>query len=86
VTEHCPGCLGYTAGWEDPCPGLPAPEAPPGRSPALDKAGHATFLGEIALPGLCHCRIGRPHDVGDVAGYDQEHDRADGAGPARPRP
>src|SRR6478609_5669569 len=87
--RHCPGCRGYTADWAYPCPGLPAPEAaPPARAP-LDLAGHAVWSGPVQLPGLtCHCRIGKPHDVTDRAGYDQEHEhaRADGAGPARPRP
>jgi hypothetical protein len=81
VADHCPGCRGYTAGWEDPCPGLPVPEATPARAP-LDLAGHETWTGQALLPDLCHCRIGKPHR----AGYDLEHERADGAGPARPRP
>ena len=85
--QHCPGCRGFTRPWEEECPGLPAPEdSPPGRSPALDMAGHATWLGEIAVPGLCHCRIGKPHDVDEKAGYDQEHERAHGDGPPRPGP
>ncbi len=64
---------------------MPAPEPrEPGREPPLDMTGHATFLGSVALPGLCHCRIGKPHDVEERAGYDQEHDRADSPGPPRP--
>ena len=85
--QHCPGCRGYDVDWEGACPGLPAPEAAsPARAP-LDLTGHAVWSGPVQLPGLmCHCRIRKPHDVNDVAGYDQEHERADGAGPARPRP
>jgi hypothetical protein len=77
VTEHCPGCRGYTTDWESTCPGI-GESALPGRSPALDLAGHATWLGDIAVPGLCHCRIGKPHDVDEKAGYDQERGSSGG--------
>ena len=85
--QHCPGCRGYTADWAYPCPGLPAPETAGARAP-LDMAGHATWMmngaNRVQLPGPCHCRIGRPHAVTELSGYDQEHDRADSPGPSRP--
>jgi hypothetical protein len=84
VAEHCPGCRGYTAGWEAPCPGLPAPEAAPAGWAPLDMAGHETWIGRGLLPGLCHCRIGKPHEAGEKAGYAQEHERAHGDGSPRP--
>ena len=87
--QHCPGCRGYAGphNWDEECPGLPAAEAPPARAP-LDMAGNATWMMKgatrVPLPGLCHCRIGKPHDVTELSGYDQEHDRADSTGPSRP--
>ena len=95
--QHCPGCRGYAGpnSWDEECPGLPVPEAPLARAP-LDIAGHETWgpslNGMALLDGLCHCRIGKPHREGALAGYDQEHaqedpaGRADGHGPSRPRP
>lgn len=66
---------------------MPAAEIPPVRAP-LDMAGHQAWLANgpdrFSLPGLCHCRIGRPHAVTELSGYDQEHERADSPGPTRP--
>lgn len=61
--QHCPGCRGYTAGWEGECPGLLAPEAVPPERVPLDMAGHVVFSAADGspLPGRCHCRWHEPH-------------------------
>jgi hypothetical protein len=78
VAEHCPGCQGYTADGQAPCPGLPAPEAAPADWVPLDMTGHETWIGRGLLPGRCHCRIGKPHEVDEKAGYDRERGSSGG--------